>query len=81
MHGRLYNQALTVVRSTGAGIRYLHCSFPSLFALLVTVVYSMEGQCGQKEHFLILINDFLILINDFLILINDFLILINGMIS
>ena len=37
----------------------------------------MEGQRGQKEHFLILINYFLILIIDFLILINDFLILIN----
>ena len=34
----------------------------------------MEGQSGQKEHLLILINDFLILIYDFLILINDFLI-------
>ena len=30
----------------------------------------MEGQSGQKEHFLILINDLLILINDLLILIN-----------
>ena len=30
----------------------------------------MEGQSGQKEHFLILINDFSILINDFLISIN-----------
>ena len=38
--------------------------------------YSMEGQSGQKEDFLILINDLLILINDLLILIN-FLILIN----
>ena len=28
----------------------------------------MEGQSGQKEHFLILINDLLILINDLLIL-------------
>ena len=37
----------------------------------------MEGQSGQKEHFLILINDLLILINDLLILINDLLILIN----
>ena len=36
----------------------------------------MEGQSGQKEHFLILINDLLILINDLLILINDLLILI-----
>ena len=43
-------------------------------------VINMEGQSGQKEHFLILINDLLILINDFLILINDLLILINGMI-
>ena len=31
---------------------------------------SMEGQSGQKEYFLILINDLLIVINDFLILIN-----------
>ena len=38
---------------------------------------SMEGQGGQKEHLLILINDFLILINDLSISINDFLILIN----
>ena len=38
---------------------------------------AMEGQSGQKEHFLILINDLLILINDLLILINDLLILIN----
>ena len=30
----------------------------------------MEGQSGQKEHFLILINDLLILINDLLILRN-----------
>ena len=37
----------------------------------------MEGQSGQKEHFLISINDLLILINDLLILINDLLILIN----
>ena len=37
----------------------------------------MEGKSGQKEHFLILINDLLILINHLLILINDFLILIN----
>ena len=37
----------------------------------------MEGQSGQKEHFLILINDFLILINDLLISINDLLILRN----
>ena len=36
----------------------------------------MEGQGGQKEHFLIIINDLLILINDLVILINDFLILI-----
>ena len=36
--------------------------------------YSMEG---QKEDFLILINDLLILINDLLILINDLLMLIN----
>ena len=27
MHGRLYNQALTVVRSTGAGIKYLQCIY------------------------------------------------------
>ena len=40
----------------------------------------MEGQSGQKEHFLILINDLLILINHFLILINHFLLLINSMI-
>ena len=40
----------------------------------------MDGQSGQKEHFLILINDLLILINDLLILVNDLLILINGMI-
>ena len=38
---------------------------------------SMEGQSGQKEHFLILINDLLILINDLLILRNHLLILIN----
>ena len=31
---------------------------------------SMEGQSGQKEYFLILINDLLIVINDFLVLIN-----------
>ena len=39
----------------------------------------MEGQSGQKEHFLVMINDFLILINvaHLFILINDFLILIN----
>ena len=30
----------------------------------------MEGQSGQKEHLLILINDLLILINDLLILEN-----------
>ena len=36
--------------------------------------FTMEGQSGQKEHFLILINDLLILIND--LLINDLLILI-----
>ena len=43
---------------------------------------SMEGQSGQKEHFLILINDFLILINDFLIITNgnDLVILINDLI-
>ena len=41
------------------------------------VLGGMEGQSGQKEPLLILINDFLILINDFLILINHFLILIN----
>ena len=40
---------------------------------------SMEGKSGQKEHFLILINDLLILINDLLISINDFLILINDL--
>ena len=39
----------------------------------------MEGQSGQKEHFLISINDLLILINDLLILINDLLILINAL--
>ena len=33
-------------------------------------LYSMEGQSGQKELFLIMINHFLILINHFLILIN-----------
>ena len=37
----------------------------------------MEGQSGQKEHLLILINDFLILIHHFVISINDLLILIN----
>ena len=49
--------------------------------------FSIEGQSGQKEHFLIsiydlliLINHLLILINDFLISINDLLISINGMI-
>ena len=35
---------------------------------------SMEGQSGQKEHLLILINDLLVLINDLLILINGLLI-------
>ena len=55
-----------------AGIKCRHCS-PS-----ISVGYiSMEGQGGQKEHLLILINDFLILINDLSISINDFLILIN----
>ena len=34
----------------------------------------MEGQSGQKEHFLILITDLLILITDLLILITDLLI-------
>ena len=37
----------------------------------------MEGQSGQKDHFLILINHVLILINHLLILINHLLILIN----
>ena len=36
----------------------------------------MEGQSGQKEHFLTLINDLFILINDLLILINHKSILI-----
>ena len=36
----------------------------------------MEGQSGQKEHSLILINDLLILINHVLILINHLSILI-----
>ena len=48
-----------------------------LFTILRTPVTCMEGQSGQKEHFLILINDLLILINDLLILINDLLILLN----
>ena len=42
---------------------------------LITNVW--KAKSGQKEHFLILINDFLILINGFLIFINDFLISIN----
>ena len=37
---------------------------------MVTKQLSMEGQSGQKEHFLILINHLLILINHLLILIN-----------
>ena len=56
--------------------------------LCTSILSSMEDQSGQKEHFLISINDFLISINDFLISINDFLILmddfsilVNGMIS
>ena len=43
----------------------------------IVMLLPMEGQSGQKEHFLILINDLLILINDSLILINVLLILIN----
>ena len=38
----------------------------------------MEGQSGQKGHFLILINHLLILINHLLILINHLLILENA---
>ena len=40
----------------------------------------MEGQSGQKDHFLISINDFLILINDLLISKNHLLILENHLI-
>ena len=43
----------------------------------ITIQSSVEGQSGQKEHFLILINDFLIVINDLLILMNDLLTLRN----
>ena len=43
----------------------------------LTIIGTMEGQSGQKEHFLILINDLLILENHLLILINDLIIFIN----
>ena len=45
--------------------------------LCVSCKINMEGRNGQKEHFLILINDLLILINELLILRNHLLILIN----
>ena len=44
-----------------------------LSSMCLFLLKFLEGQSGQKEHFLILINDFLILINDFFILINDLL--------
>ena len=45
---------------------------------MLDISICMEGQSGQKEHFLMLINHLLILINDLLILIIDLLILINS---
>ena len=57
---------------------YINLVFPPKNIAFSTIVVNlfmqnyldMEGQSGQKEHFLISINDFLISINNFLTLIN-----------
>ena len=55
--------------------RYSHHNTKEVYYISMSLI--MEGQSGQKEHFLILINDLLILINHLLILINLFIILEN----
>ena len=65
-------QSLRILLMIG---RYSHHNTKEVYYISLSLI--MEGQSGQREHFLILINDLLILINDLLILIHDLLILIN----